>query len=82
MVVLNEGLNEAVLKEGSVDYGSSNDVGIHVRCGSSVLDVALLLSSCLCGDSNGASTVASSIREDFFVGGLVMTSKSLIVVTI
>jgi hypothetical protein len=33
VVVLNEGLNEAVLKEGGVDHGSTNDVGIHVGCG-------------------------------------------------
>ena len=72
MVVLNEGLYKAVLKQGGVDDGSSDDVGIHVGCGSSVLNVTLLLSCCGGGDSNGAGTVACPIREDFFVGGLMV----------
>jgi hypothetical protein len=82
MVVLNEGLNEAVLKEGGVDDGGTNDVGIHVGCGSSIFNVTLLLSRCGGGDPYGASTIACAIREDFFVGGLVMASKSLIVVSV
>ena len=52
MVVLNEGLNEAILKEGGVNDGSTNDVGIHVGCGSSIFNVSLLLSSFRGGDSN------------------------------
>ena len=82
MVVLNEGLNEAVLKEGGVDDGGTDDVGIHIGCGSSIFNVALLLSRCGGGDTNGASTVACAIREDFFVGGLVVACKSLIVVSV
>ena len=52
MVVLNERLNEAVLKEGGIDDSSTNDVGIHIGCGSSIFNVALLLSRCGGGDTN------------------------------
>ena len=52
MVVLNERLNEAVLKEGGIDDGGTNDVGIHVGCGSSIFNVTLLLSRCGGGDTN------------------------------
>ena len=82
VVVLIEGLNEAVLKEVGVDHGSTNDVGIHDGCGSSIFNVTLLFSSCGGGDSNGASTVAPSITEEFFEEGLVITSKSPIVVSV
>jgi hypothetical protein len=47
-----------------------------------IFNVTLLVSRCGGGDSNGASTVAPSITEEFFVGGLVITSKSPIVVSV
>ena len=72
MVVLNEGLYKAVLKEGGVDDGGSNNVWVHVACRSSVLNVALLLSSSGSGNSDRAGAGTNTIREDFFVGGLMV----------
>ena len=63
MVVLNKVLNEAVYEEGGVDDCRTNDVEIYVRCGSSILILTLLLSSCGGKDPNRASNDACT-RDD------------------
>ena len=80
--MLNERLKLALLKKSSVNDGSAHDVWVHVTCGSSVLNVALLLSSSGSRNSDRAGTGANSVGEDFFVGGLVVSSKSLLIVSL
>ena len=50
--MLDKWVKLALFKESGVKDGCTNDVGVHIACGSSVFNLALLGISCRRGDSD------------------------------
>ena len=71
----------ALAKDGSVSDHGSDQVGVNVGGGTSIFDVALaVVVSSLGGNSERGSSVSDTIGELSETGGLVDTSKTLLVV--
>eukprot|EP00356_Strombidium_inclinatum_P008052 CAMPEP_0170486484 /NCGR_PEP_ID=MMETSP0208-20121228/5491_1 /TAXON_ID=197538 /ORGANISM="Strombidium inclinatum, Strain S3" /LENGTH=400 /DNA_ID=CAMNT_0010760441 /DNA_START=89 /DNA_END=1291 /DNA_ORIENTATION=+ len=81
LVVLYERASLGLFHHTGVEDDRRDDVGVDVRGGSSVLDVALSAVTCdLSRDAEGASSVADGPREGLHAGSLVEAGESLVVV--
>jgi hypothetical protein len=79
--VLEHGLSLGLSEQWSVCNKRTNNIGVDVRSGSSILDVSsAYVFPCLSWDSERGSAVSNTVGESGTGRGLVVTSESLLIV--